>query len=32
MASTFMEESQIPLTYFGDLTNQRASVEADFSA
>ena len=32
MASTFMEERQIPLTYFGDLTNQRASIEADVAA
>ena len=33
MASTFIEERQIPLTYFGDLTNQRASIEeADISA
>lgn len=32
MASTFMEDRQIPLTYFGDLTNQRASIEANIAA
>ena len=31
MASTFMEERQIPLTYFGDLTNQRASEAVQVS-